>query len=401
MSGYREKLKSRTQEAVANRDSRGLGRKSLLNLALIGLPAWQPRSGKDKNYIDIVPWRITQSWYKNLRTRSGKLTGMDVGDVDYKLEVARHNNVGPVKDMMLCLREAFARNDPVCEDMFTEYQKRKDSKQDFNADKARSFQPSWRDFYVIYDYDDPDRGYQLWEMAYELFEKFLLEEMPISPEEGGLVIPWDLLDGRSIEFKGRLKMLGKYEYVEAEGITFHKRDPYDESILDKIPSLDAALIIPSYEEIRAAHFGLDGQDAAGESAVEKPEEKEKPPEARSRTRPPEVAGATKEPAPAEKGAPKGMDQCPAGGKFGIDCNRIKACQDMACSEEVFQACLKKHDELSKQVAPAAELAKIVEQPAGGGVRRRRTEALVAAAPPAPPAEEKKEAAASSVRTRRR
>ncbi|MCJ7747870.1 MAG: hypothetical protein MUP27_09005 [Desulfobacterales bacterium] len=389
MENYREKLKNRTRQAVANKDSRGLGRKSLLDLSVIGLPIWTPRSGKDKNFIDIMPWRVSQSWYKTLRTRSGDVTRLDVGDVDYKLEVARHNNVGPGKDMMLCLREAFAKGDPICEDMFTEFQKRKDGAKDFNADKARSFQPSWRDFYIIYDYDDADKGFQLWEMSYELFEKFLLDEMPTSPEEGGLVIPWDLLDGRSVEFKGREKKLGNYSFIEAEGITFHKRDPYDEGILDKLPSLDAALIIPTYEQIREAHFGLESQDTGPEAAVEKPEEKVSG--VRSRTRSTEVSDDKGKSASQTEKEISGVEKgCPAGGKFGEDCNRIKACQDEACSEEVFQACLKKHDELSKQ-APV-ESPKTTEQPTGE-TRRKRGETTAPA-----PAEQ---SAATGGRTRRR
>lgn len=185
MSTWREKLRGRSQSAVDNRGSRNLGRKSILDLSLIKLPEWSPKSGPGKkNYIDIMPWRVTQAWYKNLHTRSGDITKLDVGDVDYKLEVAVHKYTGPAKDMFLCLRESLGKSDAVCEDMFAEYQKRKEGSKDFDKDKAKALQPSWRCFYVIYDYDDDKKGYQLWEASYELFEKYLLEEMKVYVDKG-------------------------------------------------------------------------------------------------------------------------------------------------------------------------------------------------------------------------
>jgi len=372
---YKEKLKNRTHQAAVNKDSRGLGRKSVLDLGVVNLPVWTPRSGKDKNYIDIMPWRVTQPWYKNLHTRAGTMTGLEPGDCDYKLEVPRHGSVGPGKDLMLCLREAFGKTDAICEDMFAEYQKRKEGGRDFDKEKARSFMPSWRDFYIIYDYDLAGKGFQIWEISYELFEKYLLDELKTSIDEGGMIVPWDLQDGRSVEFKGREKKLGNITFVEAEGITFHKRDPYEEDILSKLPSLDKALVIPAYEEIRAAHYGLEEDEVKGSEQPETTPEKEAP---RTRTRP-----SVETPSPAEttgggrtrggvRETPK-FNECPAGGKFGLDCGRIQACKDEACSQEVYEACLKKSEELAKEaeVEKAKEAEKKEPAPAATGRTRRR------------------------------
>jgi hypothetical protein len=374
MSDWKEKLKTRTHQAAVNKDSRGLGRKSILDLGMIKLPVWTPRSGRDKNYIDIMPWQVTQSWYKNLHTRTGVVTGLDPGDCDYKLEVARHGNVGPGKDMMLCLREAWGKSDPICEDMFAEFQKRKDGSREFDEKKARSFQPSWRDFYIVWDYDQPEKGFQLWEHSYELFEKYLLDELKTAIDEGGMIIPWDLQDGRSVEFKGREKKLGSTPFIEAEGITFHKRDPYDDSVISKLPSLDSTLIIPTYEEIRVAHYGLEEGDDKG---IEQPEASPSVEQEahRGRTRP---GTESSPPTEVSKGvrtrgekevAPLKSDGCPAGGKLGEDCGKIQACKDEACDQAVYEACLKRHEELSKEAE--AEKQKASKEPEKSARTRRR------------------------------
>lgn len=386
MENWKEKLRNRTKQAAENKDNRGTGRKSILDLSLLRLSNWTPKSGKDKNYIDIMPWKVSQTWYKNLRTRSGDVTKLDVGDVDYKLEVARHANVGPSKDHLLCLREAFGKSDPICEDMFAEYQKRKDGSRDFSAEKAKQLQPSWRCFYIVYDYDDPSKGFQLWwDVSYELFEKYLLDEMKIAIDEGGLVVPWDLLDGRSIEFKGREKKLGPNSFIEAEGITFHKREVYDEGVIDKLPSLDSSLIILTYEQMKAIHYGLDldeGGEVDQKSRLEEEEKKGLPDQqAKIRTR-----GSESAEQPAGSGSQDGrirdrMEtskvtgiECPAGGDFGYDCNKIEACKDEVCSQEVYEACLKKFDDLSKQSsAVESPKTKTPEVPVGE-TRRRRGEA---------------------------
>jgi len=368
MESYREKLKNRTQQATTNRGTRGAGRKSILDLGMIRLPLFTPRSGKDKNYIDIMPWKITQPWYKSLRTRAGAITGLDVGDYDYKLEIPRHGNIGPGQDLALCLREAFGKNDPVCEDMFAEYQKRKDGNKEFNEKKARALHSSWRDFYIIYDYDQSDKGFFLWEIAYELFEKYLLDELATAEDGEGIIVPWDLQSGRSVEFKGREKKIGEGPaFIEAEGITFHKRDPYEESILAKIPSLDASLLVPTYEEIRDTYYGLEpGEDdkLGDRSEVQPPVEKEPAPRTRTRggegaptplapETPAPTAGRSRREIPPPLSSASSVS-CPAGGVFGSDCGRIQACQDEACDQVVYEACLKRRDDLFREAEKAKE-----------------------------------------------
>jgi hypothetical protein len=364
MSSYRERLRNRTRETVHNKDMRGGGRKSLLDLSIIKLPVWVPKTGRDKNYIDIMPWKISQSWYKFLRERSGKPTGLEVGEWNYKLEVPRHSNLGPSKDLAVCIREAFGKTDPPCEDMFAEYQKKRDGSKDFSEKKVIALRPSWRDFYVIYDYDQREKGYMLWEIAYEMFEKYLLDE--IKDDEN--LVPWDLEDGRSIEFRGREKRIGDGPvFVEAEGITLYKRDPLPESELDKIPSLDAAIVIPDYEDIRNLYYGLEPEEEK-EKETEKPKDE---PASRTRTRGSEgPAAESKPPERARDTSPPAPGTCPAGGTLGVDCGRLEACQKEVCDNTTYELCIKKRDEGKKEPPPEPPKK---EEPASASRSRSRGE----------------------------
>lgn len=389
MSDWREKLKNRTKETVENRESRGSGMRSVVDLSAVKLPLWEPKSGADKkNFIDIMPWPVTQTWYKKLLYRSGRGTGLDPSDKDYKLEVPRHSNVGPGKGHILCLRESFGKIDVICEEMFAEYQKRKDGLKDFDEKKAKAFQPSWRDFYVIFDYDDPSKGFQLWpDMSYELFEKYLLDELAKAEDGDGMIVPWDPLNGRSIEWQGREEKFGSNAYVKLWGdIKFHKRDPYTDEDLAKIPSLDRALIIPTYEEIRATHYGL---EEGGEDEVKPAEKAEVQPlpevgGVRSRMRGGAPVGQKESspigaggrmrgrdsgPPPAAAGVSAKEDECPAGGTFGADCEKIKACSEEACDQSVYEACLRRRDDLLREAGKQKEPER--QQAVSSGRMRRR------------------------------
>jgi hypothetical protein len=368
MSNWKEKLRNRTQQAAENRESQGSDKKFILDMNKINLPLWTPRTGageENKNKIDIMPWRVTQKWYKNLRGKNGTPLGFEVGDFDYKLEVSRHAYVGAANDSFICLRESFGKNDVVCEDMFAEWKKRTDGDSSFDEKKAKNLQPKLRCFYIIWDYNEEEKGYQLWEMSYHLFEKYLLEAITNNPN--GEIVPWDLEDGYIIEFSCREKQIGKHTFPEQSGdIIFTPREEaFDEAFIKKnIPSLDAALIIPTQEDIYNSYHGLDIEQESTEN-TEKTKETSEASEAsetrssrnsrptrgsRERTGPPvEAQEEKKEDAPKwdEGGDWSGM-KCPGSSIFGKDCNQTEDCKKEICDQKTYEACMKAYQKLSKK-----------------------------------------------------
>jgi len=328
----REKLRARQTQAVQNRDKSGLGKKSALDWGKLKVKMphnFEPKTGRDKNLIDILPFEITQDWYSKLRTVSGNTTNIDVGEWDYKLEIPLHKGIGENNDTFLCLREAFGGKCRVCEDMFEEY-----AKEEPDDKKTSALRPKWRDFFNVYDYDDEEAGYHVWnDVSYHLFEKNVLEEA----EEGEEIILYtDTEEGKSIEFKGKLKKLGKIEFIEAQGIDFIDRDPYEDSIVDQTISFDALLHIPTYEEVARAHDPDSFEDSKNEdSEPEKPKNRNT---GNSRKR----QVKKEEPAPEPKTDPD--NPCPFGRTFGDDCDpNADDCNN--CPDESFGECMQKKEQI--------------------------------------------------------
>jgi hypothetical protein len=122
----REALRKRTKRGVNERGQKGLGRKSVLDYSKAGdrkIVKYEVKSGKEDNYIDILPFEITQEWYKKLRSVSGTPIGLDIGFTDYKLEIPIHRNVGEDNEVFLCLKKAFGKKCPLCEEMYAEWDK--------------------------------------------------------------------------------------------------------------------------------------------------------------------------------------------------------------------------------------------------------------------------------------
>lgn len=333
----RAALRKRTETGVLERGQKGLGRKSVLDYSKAGnlkLVKYQIKSGKEKNYIDILPFEITQPWYKKLRSVSGSIIGLGVGFTDYKLEIPIHRNVGENNDVFLCLNKAFGEKCPICEEMYEEYNK-DEEKQD--SKKIDGLKPKWRCFYNIYDYDG-EVPIALWEdVSYYLFEEMLQEAM--ESEEEGIVTFSDPGMGSSIEFKGREKKIGKkgHPFIEAHSIDFKVRDSYSEDIATQTFPLDAMLVIPTYEEVAKCHLDMEEDEQEGQE--------ESASETRTRSRFKEENSETSSKA-EEKTEEKPWDDCPRGHEFGVDCNTKKDCE--TCDDALFQACAAKQDEMGKE-----------------------------------------------------
>ena len=371
------KLKNRTKRGAQERDQKGLGRKSVIDLSKANGTVTKFSIDLEKGktgLIDLLPFVITQPWYKDLRMKSGTLTGLDIGDWDYKLEIPVHANVGDDNDKIICLQQAFGRKCPLCEDLYAEWDK-PDEFQD--EKKVNSLKSSWRCFYNVYDYNGQTGGIDLgFDISYKLFEEVLQEATDSDPD--GLSTFWDLVEGKSIEFKTREKRLGKNTFHEAHSINFLARDPYDESILKKVHSLDAMLVIPTYERVRNTYLGIDENDEPAGAD----NESEQAPARRQPRRIGGDAGTTETKTPTgtsqrrrlvddtKKRGTENDDipfKCPSDGQFGVDCGNLKECD--GCDEKTYDACTAV---FAKNDAKKPEEKKAETQPEMPPARRRRT-----------------------------
>lgn len=336
----KKKLKERQKRSMKNREKRGLGNIGFLDLSRIEgeTPDWyKMKGGKDANALDLMPWVVTQDWYKKLRTVSGEPTGLEPGDWEYKLEVPVHRDIGLNNEMVLCMKRAFGKRCPMCDDLAAEYDKDKSDRDD---QIIKGLTPSWRCVYVVYDYEDEEsEDFKLWECSYHLFEKYYLEALEEQEDEE--LTPVDPEDGRIVTFKGRKKQLGSNEFFEAESIDFEERpEPYSDDIVEETIPLDSLLVIPgSFEEVQRLYLELDEEEPVEGGEPEEPEEpEEKPKKTRGRKKKerPEAAEVVEE-----------LDGvCPARGEWGKDCNQLEECSD--CPEPTFEKCAEEAERLEKK-----------------------------------------------------
>jgi len=272
----REKFRKRQREAAESSKKGGGGGGRVLNYGSLGDFSFddgffKPRTGRrDKNLIDIIPFEVTAEWYPSLLTWQGKACGIQPGELDFKLEIPVHRRIGPDNKDFLCLRLAFGRPCPICEESKRiEGDRKMDEKAKETA--VAAFKPSWRTALNVIDLTvaEKDQYVQVWEVSRFLFTK----EMETAAQELGEtepLTPADLDEGWSIEFVGKEKQLGKYPFIEAEAFEFLERPPYEDDIVDDAYALDTLLVIPTYEDVLAGLHGMDAEEAAHMASGGKP-----------------------------------------------------------------------------------------------------------------------------------
>ncbi len=368
---YREKLRRRQEQQVEDKGKTGLGRSQVLDYekSPVAVKEWKPKYMPNENAIDIIPFIISEPWFKNLKEGpAGRPMGIDTGYPWYKLQVPVHFGVGPDNQNLLCLREAFGKECCQCDEMFNLYNQGK-------KDDGKKLKSGWRTYYVIYDYDEPDKGFQLWDVSYYMFEATtsmdpqrvnLLDAQNLS--DGGVVPFFDIDGGSTVIAKFKKKTMGSNEYAEVDSISFESRDAYTyEEIIQNGYPLDKMLTIPTPEQFSNAFYGINPDEEEGQeqqtssgstggrsrsrstqtqqtqqTQQRQTSQTENPPDNTQRR------GRAGEQAP---GFDKEGDwgQCPADGSFGHDCNTLDECQgnmENSCDEKTFQECVSRHEKIS-------------------------------------------------------
>ena len=311
----RKHLKERTQSNWENRD-KGSG-KGVLDLRVLGdrRPTFfLPKNG-DFYKIDIIPFL----------PKTNKMPGFQPGLDEYALDYWRHAGIGPGEESFVCLARTFRKPCPICEEL--------DMLKKSGAPKEETgpLEPKRRLVYNIIDLDSKEQKVQLWEVSYHLFEKALIAAAQVGKHE--VIAFSDLEEGKTIKFTAKQKSLGSYNFIEATGIGFLDRPPYEDSILDESYPLDELLIVPTYEQVRNALHGLSEPEEEKPARRERPAPVEEEQPARRRPAPQEEA-----PAPARRERPARTEQakgkCPYGHKFGYDSDKKNDCLD--CN--IWEAC---------------------------------------------------------------
>ena len=347
----KKKLQDKTRHSAENREGQSssvLSYKELDGREIFW--ADKPKSGRNENLYDFIPFVVSEEYYRDMRTFAGKPTGLSPGDVDYKLEYAVHKL--PTGESMVCINKCFGQPCGICEErerLFDEGDEK----------LAEALKPKWRCLYNIIDLNS-DEEIRLWDNSYYLFEKGVLTEVQLGSD--GLDIFWDIEEGKTVRWRGEKKKFGKFDFIQADRIDFDKREPYPDEIVDEAYPLDKMLIIPTYEQTVRLITGMPTETNESEEKPfrntrsrnsDKNQTKERSKNRRSRFE------------EKEEDVPHFEDEnkCTEGREFGADFNQHPECQN--CPDDIYNKCQIESEEIKKKKSEEKE------EPEKRNTRRRR------------------------------
>lgn len=313
----REALRNRTRDNVKTKDSGGAQSKRAMQFPS-GTNFYKVKKGR--NSIDILPFIIKTNHHPQK---------MKPGYEDYILDVFVHTKIGPGEDTVVCLKKTFGKPCPICEEQ-ADLRQNKSIPDHQLKKQLNALKPTRRAVYNIIDLEEPEKGVQIWEVSHFLFEKELLEEAETAESE--VVTFADLKDGRSINFRATEESIDTSTFFKYKSISFQKREPYAEDILNETYSLDSYLVIPSYEEVQKLFLGIFDEEEDDDEKKEEasPRESNIRRTAVQRTAKDTTDEDMEEETPKEKVSTKitsGKKRCQYGHTFGDDCDTMKECKD--------------------------------------------------------------------------
>lgn len=317
-----------------------------------GVPVLSFEGDTQRVDLDFLPYEVTDVKHPDQDPEYDIATK---GSLWYRRPFKVHRNVGANNDTVVCLRSV-GKKCPICD------YREKRAKEGADKEELRELYGKPRSLYVVIPlgikkYEEVPT---IWDMSDKLFQEILNDELSISEEDR--CFP-DLENGRTTTLKLRWKSLGGNSYPEVRSISFSKRDPYPETILDDVPNLDEVLKLLSYETMQALfHEEEVGGSLNDVSDEEKPvrrervreekEEEEKPtrrrpaPESEPEEERPVRRSVKEEDPPEEKverrmsrSAKSSDPECPHGHEFGKDTEKFKECD--TC--DIWGKCLDKKE----------------------------------------------------------
>ena len=331
IKGKKSKFASRYQASYESKDKGGFSKASVMDWKKVDeVNFYQPVAGK--NRINIIPYVIKSKNHPLVRRGE-----MEVGDLDYVMDVWVHRSVGPTEGSILCLKNTFGKPCPICEQMAM-------LKKQGKEDEAKDLRASRRVFYNVQDLKEPDK-LKVFETSHYLFEKELIDEAR-DDDEGGFIDFASLEDGKEIRFRGAETSLGTNKYLEFKSFSFSDRDEeIDEELVEKAISFDDIMNVPTYEEAQKLLFGDDDDDdvpskSSKKSYDEDDEDEDEPPK-KSKKHVDDEEEEDDEDEPPKKSKKRVEDdeppfnvddsnsksKCKFGHRFGKDCDTFDECDD--------------------------------------------------------------------------
>ena len=318
IKGKKSSLSKRYQSSYESKGGNS-NRNSVLDYSKVDgeIEFFSPKEGR--NRINIIPYEI-----KTKNHPLVKKGEMEIGDIDYVMDIWVHKNVGPAEKNVICLKNTFGKPCPICEHASMLRKKGEE-------DEAKDLKPSRRVIYNVEDLKEPGKV-KVFESSHYLFEKELIDEAR-DDEEGGFINFADPEEGKEIKFRASKTSQGGFEFNEYKSFSFEDREePLSKKLLAKAISFDEILNVPTSEEVEKIFFGNtedDEQEEIEEEAPKKSVETKEEIEPELETEPKKVFKKSddEEEEKPKKPEKKSGSKCPFGHIFGDDCDNFDDCDD--------------------------------------------------------------------------
>jgi hypothetical protein len=208
-----------------------------------------------------------------------------------------HRGIGVNEDQILCAAKTLGKPCPICE-------KRAElNRGDGNQDQVKALRPKERQLWIVIDLDTKEKDIQIWDVSEHLFGRYIRDKIDKQDPGDNYNLFADLEDGKTLKIGVREEKGDGMTWYDCSNIEFKDRDkPYDESILEKVPDLDACLNDLGYDKASKIFLGEskpeedeDDEDRNGTAErTETPEPEEKPRAGKAKEEKPEVPEPAKD-----------------------------------------------------------------------------------------------------------
>lgn len=327
-------LAKRYATSYQSKDGSGGARSRVLNFSGTDMEFYAPQEGR--NRISIVPYTIKTDKHPLVKNKT-----LEIGDMDYVMDIWEHRGVGPGQDSVLCLKHTYGKPCPICEEAAR-------LKKEGKEDEAKALKARRRVYYNVFD--PKDGKVKIFATSHYLFEKELIEEAR-DDEDGGYIDFADPEEGKEIRFRATKESLSGQEYLTYKSFSFEDREePLSKNILNKAISFDECLDVPTYNQVEKILYGEGDEeeheeDEDGEPDIPAPrrhtaeddapwEDEDKPSKKASNKK---VEKESESDAMNAEDCDKECSKCPFGHVYGKDRDKFDDCDDCDVWGECYKA----------------------------------------------------------------
>jgi hypothetical protein len=238
----REKRKETRVSAKERRDKRAREGGVSTIKAPPGARFFAIRQRDEVRKIAIIPYDVPAD---------AKNPYKEEGGLHFERTFWHHANVGPNRDRVVCPAKTADLPCPICE-YLAERAKDSDLSDDERNKEWREIGAKERQLYNVFDYEEPDKGVQVWEVSFHNFGKTLEGKLDLANERNEYNYFADPRDGKVLFVSFKKDTIGSNSYWKAASLDMEPRDePLPKEILNGGHVLDHLLVLRSYESIYA------------------------------------------------------------------------------------------------------------------------------------------------------